>query len=363
MLPAGVDAASAAPDTLRFRERRYRARLSPDLTQVGGVVGVDTGIGGASMLHFSDMLGNHNLAVGFGIYGSLKDSDFSLGYLNRSHRIHYEFSGFQHQRRYGYLGTDGTEKQTYRGVQFTLHRPFDKFSRLETSLQVAGVRGRFFLGQTPGEVVTDPGIQEMRTYVGGGMAYVQDTALFGITGPILGRRLRVSVDAGTGELDFVTLQADVRRYWSLSPELTLAGRGFVGFGAGPTAQSFYLGGSSTLRGYGYGALVGTHAALAGVELRFPLLRYIALGWPLPLEFGNVRGVLFVDAGSAWDGKLLQTSRATLGERIGRGPQVAGGLGMRVNLGSFVFRADWAQRYDTGTGTVTPGSSISIGADF
>lgn len=350
---------------LEFEERAYKPRLAPDLSQVGGVVGYDTGVGGASMIHFSDLLGSHRLSVGLGIYGSLQDSDLSLGYLNRSGRTNYELSAFQFQRRYGFLTprSDAVEKQTYRGVRGKLMRPFDKFSRLETSLQIAGVRGRFFLGQTAAEAETDSRIDIVRAFVGPGVAYVVDTAIYGVTGPIMGRRMRLSVESGFGQLAFTTFEADVRQYWSLSPEYSVAARLFAGASAGATPQTFYLGGSHTLRGYNYGALVGNHAALASLEFRFPVLRYVAFGWPLPLELSNVRGVLFVDAASAWDERFARTARAIHGESVGRRPQVAAGFGTRLNLGAFVLKLDWAQRWDTGTGHVTPGANVSVGADF
>jgi Tol biopolymer transport system component len=348
-----------------FKERRYKARLAPDLSYVGGVVGTYGGLGGASLIHFSDLLGEHLLTLGFGIYGSLKDSDLSLDYVNRTGRINYRLGAFQHQRRYGFVMDRGAsvERQTYLGVRTAAIRPFDKFSRLEASLQVAGVRGRFFLGETAIDSEGDQSLQEIRTFVGPGLAYVVDTAIYGVTGPILGRRLRLSLEAGIGELDFRTFEADLRQYWSFGRRFTVAARGYLATSWGATPQSFYLGGPHTLRGYGYGTLTGYHAGLAALEFRFPLLRYVALGWPLPLEMANIGGVLFAETATAFDGELLRTSRAVVGRLPGLGPQVAYGFGTRLNLGAYVLRIDWAQRYDPQTGRTTPGTSIAVGTDF
>ncbi|MFQ5600387.1 MAG: BamA/TamA family outer membrane protein [Candidatus Krumholzibacteriia bacterium] len=361
IMPVAREDAEAA----EFVERRYEVRLAPDLSNVGGVVGYDTGIGGTSQIHFSDLLGNHNLSVGFGIYGSLKDSDLSISYLNRARRTNYMLSAFQFKRRYGFLDQSevDVEEQTFRGVRGVALRPFDKFSRLEVSLQVAGVGGRFFLGQTQGEAEADSRIDEVRYFVSPGLAYIVDTAIFGSTGPILGRRMRLSLEFGVGQLDFATLETDVRQYWNLNRRHAFAVRAFLGTSSGSTPQTFYLGGSHTLRGYDYGALVGNHVALVSTEFRFPLLRHVALGWPLPLELTNIRGVLFVDGASAWDDEPFHTSRAIAGERPGRGPQISYGFGTRLNLGAFVLKLDWAQRYDTDTGDTSPGTSVSLGADF
>ncbi len=358
-------AGGALPAALEVKERRYKPRLAPDLSHVGGVVGSQGGIGGASLLHFSDLLGDHLLTIGLGIYGSLKDSDLSVDYVKRSGRTSYRFGAFQYSRRYGFLGSQmaSVEKQTYLGVRTAASRPFDKFSRLEASLQLAGVRGRFYLGETPTESVADPSLQEVRLFVGPGLAYVVDTALFGRTGPIMGRRLRLSLESGFGELDFRTVELDLRQYWSFGPSFSVAARGYLASSWGATPQTFYLGGAYTLRGYAYGALTGRHAGLLGAEFRFPLLHTIALGWPLPLQLTNVRGVLFAETGSAWDQEFLRTSRATVGSALNLGPQVAFGFGTRLDLGAYLLRLDWAQRYDPATGRMTPGSSIAIGADF
>ena len=363
--PEGAAAVpAAAADSFRLRD--YRPRLAPDLSSVGGVASFEAGFGGQSQLQFSDLLGNHHLGVGLGIYGSLKDSDLYLSYLNRSGRIAWSVSGFQFRKRYGVLGSRNSveiEHQTYRGVQAAAIRPFDRFSRLEATMQVAGVAGRFFLGETASEANTDPLIREVRTFAGPGLAYVFDSAMWGMTGPIKGRRLRLSMDTAVGQIHYATFEADLRQYWNLRKWYTVAGRFYAATSHGSTPQTLYLGGSSTLRGFDYGALVGNHAMLASLEFRFPLVRHLALGWPLPLEMGHIQGVLFGDAGTAWDEDAFLTSRAVRGERVGRAPQASAGLGVRVGLGALVLKMDWARRWDTGAGVASNGTNVALGYDF
>lgn len=359
-------AAAAAPETADFHVRDYKVRLTPDLSQVGGVVGYETGFGGQSQLHFSDLLGNHNLALGVGIYGSIQDSDLYASYMNRASRLNYALAAFQFKKRYGIVGSRtsvDTERQTYRGIQATAIRPFDKFRRLEATLQLAGVAGRFYLGQTAQEAAAAPQTQEVRTFVGPGIAYVHDSALFGPTGPIKGRRVRLSAEGAIGQIRFATLEADVRQYWHLYRWYAIAGRLYAATSRGDTPQTFYLGGGQTLRGYDYGTLLGNNALLASLEFRFPLVRHLALGWPLPLELGNVQGVLFADAASAWDETAFRTSRAVRSEATGRAPLLAVGFGTRLSLGYLVLKLDWAQRYDTGTGARSTGANVTLGADF
>lgn len=359
-------ASESAADSCRFRLRDYKPRLSPDLSSVGGVASYEAGFGGQSQIHFSDLLGDHNVGVGLGIYGSLKDSDLFLSYLNRSGRTSWTVSGFQFRKRYGMLGSSRQleiEHQTYRGLQVAAQHPFDRFSRLEASLQFAGVSGRFFLGETAGEATSDPGIRAVRSFVGPGVAYVFDSSLWGVTGPVKGRRMRLSLEGGVGQIDYVTLETDLRQYWNLRKWYTVAARVYGSTSYGNTPQTMYLGGAQSLRGFDYGELVGNHALLANLEFRFPLVRHLALGWPLPLELGNVQGVLFADVATAWDDDAFRTSRAVRSALPGRRPLASTGFGVRVGLGYMVLKLDWAQRYDTGTGEQSSGSNVSLGFDF
>src|SRR5262249_43148734 len=205
-LATATDSASTAsapapaadkPDSTQFHLRKYRPHLSPDLSSVGGVASYEAGFGGQSQVQFSDLLGDHNVAVGLGIYGSLRDSDLYLSYLNRKHRTAWSVTGFQFRKRYGVVGSTrqlDLERQTYRGMQISAMHPFNRFSRLEASVQYAGVAGRFFLGQTAAEAAADPRIHSVRSFVGPGIAYVFDSSVWGMTGPIKGRRMRLSVD-------------------------------------------------------------------------------------------------------------------------------------------------------------------------
>ena len=227
-------------------------------------------------------------------------------------------------------------------------------------MQVANVTGKFGSDAT----LEDETIaSSQRNLISPGLAYVVDTALFGATGPILGKRMRISVEAGLGEVNYQTVEADVRRYWNVARRYTFAARGYLGMSFGGAPQTFYMGGAQTLRGHAYGSLVGSRAALASAEFRFPLLEHVALGWPLPLQLYNVRGALFADAASAWDGSWFRTSRAFGDRWTNRGPQLSYGFGGRINLGSFILKLDWAWMYDPDVRTTTPASSVAIGTDF
>ena len=110
---------------------------------------------------------------------------------------------------------------------------------------------------------------------------------------------------------------DARGYWRLFGRHTVlaaraagaaswgaasARRTYGAGGPGPVVAGFDFGHDSIglLRGFGAGAIDGTHAAVANVDLRVPLLR-IQRGigtWPVFLS--TLHGAAFFDAGDAWD---------------------------------------------------------------
>jgi hypothetical protein len=98
-----------------------------------------------------------------------------------------------------------------------------------------------------------------------------------LLGRDLNGRMRLSLEGAVGEIDYLTLETDVRKYWNLEKWYTLAARVYGAMSYGNTPQTMYLGGAQSVRGYEYGELVGNHALLANVEFRFPLVRHLALG--------------------------------------------------------------------------------------
>jgi outer membrane protein insertion porin family/translocation and assembly module TamA len=107
-----------------------------------------------------------------------------------------------------------------------------------------------------------------------------------------------------GGFDYLELSGEGRYYHTIGRRVVLAARARLGAidGAGPEAENvpffkrYFLGGSSSLRGWGRfevsplsgsGLPIGGHSVLeTSAELRAPIL-------------GKLGGVLFVDAGNAW----------------------------------------------------------------
>ena len=87
-----------------------------------------------------------------------------------------------------------------------------------------------------------------------------------------------------------------RLYLPLSRRVLFAVRAFGGLSHGSAPTVFYFGGLDTLRGYDYRSLIGNKTFYVNTEFRFPLVDVLAT--PI-LQFGGIRGRIFVDFGGAW----------------------------------------------------------------
>ncbi len=210
-------------------------------------------------------------------------------------------------------------------------------------------------------------------------ALVGDNAFFGFTSPIRGGRYRFEVELTSGSVDYTTIIADWRRYYSPGTNLTVAVRGLhygrYGLGAEENTQGgfgllnpLFLGFETFIRGYAWesfsGAecvggsngscpvldrLFGQRIALANFELRVPLVgveQFGLINFPfLPTEL-----LVFADGGLAWDDDNPATLefKTRTAERV---PVFSTGVSARFNiLGFLILEAYYAypfQRPDKG----------------
>lgn len=368
-----------------FRVQKYSPKFSPDMVYGAAAYSQYFGIVGASQLAVSDILGNHQIYLATNLYFDLTNSDIFASYFYLPNRNDYGIAGFHNaflwisdDREFvqekagegGYAYRDGDAllfRDRYYGAQFAISRPLDLFRRVEGDLGLV-IIGREFLDL---DIPT-----ERRALLQPSVAYVSDTILWGITGPMGGGGMRVSAKWSPKLFDdqqsFLTLEADLRRYYLLNKEYSFAFRFYGGVSEGEGAQKFFLGGMqdwinrdyaagyriedidelyfasfvTPMRGVDYYAQAGHRVALLNAEFRFPLLRYLSLGFPLPLQLGNIRGALFVDAGSAWDNNSdwSLTRKTEGGETMLDDLMLSYGFGARWNLGIFVLKLDagWQQ---------------------
>ena len=341
-------ATAGLPPPRTYEVSDYRANLSLDAigqTQIG--VGADQfgayAAGGISLL-FSDMLGEQMVGATIQSTSRIEDTGASVMYLNRKSRWnwgaaveHLPFSTGAFAQ--GTTTVDGQEafvEQTYRLTQLNtsvsgiVQYPFSRVQRVEFSAGVrrigfdSQVETLFFspvTGELFAEQVDELPRPDALNLGEATAALVYDSSIFGATSPLVGRRYRFEYTQLAGTLNYGGVLADYRRYFMPVRPFTLAVRGlhygrYGGGGEDPRLPPLFIGYQGLVRGYDLGSfdasecnsvdlqtceafeqLNGSRVAIAGVELRFPLLGLFSrrsFYGPFPIELA-----LFGDAGVAW----------------------------------------------------------------
>lgn len=379
----GIGPAGELPDTTvwddgTFTKKTYSPKFSLDF--IGGNAGYATNVGlvGSSILSFSDILNNHNILIGANIFGSITDADLLFRYTNLTSRTNWGLAAFQY--RFDQLATflspvlTQTQTQINRGLQFFIRRPFSRFNRFELGIQgvnrsreLVDIEFTFF-----GVRRTRLGTLGSVNFIQPNIGLVTDNVLYGITGPIAGARGRIDLVPTFGELQFTRLAVDYRKYYNVLQQYAFAFRFSGLFSNGRDQELFPFGGPYDFRGADFWSVWGSKQALFNAEFRFPMVQILALGWPLPLAFQQIRGSLFFDVGSSWDQETSAEQAAQysgypnvgtlVGDQLVRGngfgpssiEEIAGGpvavaygLGIRARAGFLVLKFDIAHQIDTG----------------
>ena len=364
-------AVEALPDTGTFVQKRYRSRLSADYASTGAAYGSNIGLAGAATLSFSDMLGNKNLNVSLGIYGTLLDSDVFLQYADLGRRTIRGVNVFQYRNDY-YLGTrpneDVFEAEIYRGAELMLVRPISKYNRVEFGLGGVAIGHKVFSQSYYDNNQTTLNSSATYFYVEPSAAYVHDTAVYGGTGPLDGARTRLEVSHAQGGLEFTNFILDQRSYHNIGGRFCLAWRALVASSAGAEPRIFRIGGPFTTRTADYGDIDGSHVLLTNLEFRFPFIDRLSTTFPLPLDWPGIRGVFFFDTGAGWGHGRIGVNRTFTPFRGGNGLALndltaAYGFGLRMNMGFLVLRYDIAQPTNLKEDLGKAWKFFSIGYDF
>lgn len=366
----------------QYKVRKYKLKFSPDI--ITGSAGYNTffGVQGYTTIAFSDLLGDHKVIMNINLLSDLKNSDLNLLYFYLKQRINYGVGGFH--LVYFFFGPYGLVRYRNFGATFLMSYPFNRFKRLDFYNLWYNVYLEYLDLPIP--------TQKVSTMLPS-LSFVHDNVLWGYTGPWDGSRYSITATYSPKysrySRDFKTLQVDYRKYLMINRDYSFAFRLAAGASFGENAQQFFLGGVDNwinrkfrgglriqriddiffsefvtpLRGAYYYERVGTRYFLANLEFRFPLIEYLALGFP-KIRFFNIRGVMFYDIGSAWYGN--QTFEPTTVDPFGNRrfkDLISGyGIGARVFFLYFLLRIDVAWRFDLQTSS-KPLWYFSLGADL
>ncbi len=330
---------------------RYRRRYGLDVAQGQISNNAIWGTSGGAVLSFSDLLGDDRLFLmlySTGQFGGslLKSMNIELSRLELHRRTNVGYGVFRYGgRRYDFTDPDASLtfpwywEEVY-GAFGAVSFPISKFKRIELSTAASYDRKQ----------IPENRIDREAYLVSSSVALVHDNALFGMNGPVDGWRAKLSVayttDVRYSRVNYVTVAADIRKYFRIHRNVTYAVRAMVRGNHGREARLWFMGGSWDLRGYPLFDVRGNKMWFTSNELRFSILDRPFLYMPLLAAFGisNLRGALFFDAAHAWnDGYRERIPQIFAGETLG-----SAGLGFRLNLfGGFVLRYDLGYRFREG----------------
>ena len=369
--------------------KNYKPVFSMDFTgQPNMGVGTDRftaySAGGATA-YYSDLLGNHKIGFTAQLLGEIRDIGGQIHYLNEAGRINWGFVAGWTPHRQGYV-TQGWHAPTDH-LRLAISRqhyglahaggiiayPLSSTTRLESNfgiqhysysleedVWIVGLGGTT-IHQNRTEPIDwlDPVTLGAAT-----LALVRDKATEGYTSPSGGTRLRLEVGRTFGSIDFTSVVADLRGYYSPNRSLTFAARGMhfgrYGGALDPTQndakiQPLFLGYEPLMRGYsfesydvlecdldveegarasacdGFARPFGHRLAVANFEVRTTLLgtpEHGLISFPfLPTEL-----FAFVDVGLAWNDLENLDFRESVGDEE---PIASVGVGLRSNFVGFL----------------------------
>lgn len=341
--------------------------------------GSSGGFAGTIYVAFSDMLGDHRFELYTDLYGDILNSDLIFRYWHLPRRIDYGFTFFQLRDVRRYNPYHILEWNLNRGVQALGVYPFNRFVRVE-----AGPTA--YYSEVERDTWVDyPAVPQSGWYLDslwnevvltGEAALVFDNTLWDYDGPARGTRARFGADASfLAARHFQDVFLDIRNYQRLGRRFVFASRLFGITSWGADADRYYLGGirfieyapgQIVVRGYEPAEFYQDHgpaAATASLELRYPFIDRFKLAFPLPIEFGGIRGVAFLDGGivAPWrTGRSLHLWDGTRGKFDDL--KLGVGFGARVTLSYFLLKFDFAKPLST-----TDGSGwkfiLGLGTDF
>lgn len=337
------------PSTTRVRDVAavpYRRDFSLDFAAGGSSALPGYGTVGGGQLFFSDLLGDHTLAIalasydasGTGSAGLLDNLNADVFYLNQRRRLNWGFGAFRLAGNF----REGDLLQIYRersvGGYGVVRYPFSRFSRLEAQSRVEYSSRDDYLNTLVQGPTRRDGVLSSNY-----LTFVTDNSLWLETGPIDGMRLNVTggvvSDVTHGRFENWTGLVDARRYVRTSLQSALAFRAYGYLSEGVRPRAIQIGGTWLLRGYPLfsfdNPVSGTKAWVANAEWRVPLTNFVTVGFPFgAIRFPQVQGAVFNDLGQAWYDRAYE-------------PRVLGsaGLGFRsAIIPGLVLRLDVGTRY-------------------
>ncbi len=316
----------------RYLPRAYRLTFSTDIAYSPTVAASTYGAYALTQFMISDLLGDHQLAMGTNFQTDLRNSDYTLQYGFFKNRTNWFASYFHTSRQYQTFGGDLLRFRTF-GGGINVQYPFDKFTRVDGGLNWIGIARDYDAVAAYGGLFSYGSVEASNlksSFLYPTLSLTKDATLPGFITPQGGVRYTLNFSGspgiGTDAPSFVSAMGDFRAYLNLGYSYTIALRTTGGASIVADSQTYFLGGmmgwinyqwsnngipferladtfftqpAVPLRGHRYNSVYGDKFGLLNAEFRFPLFAAVIPGALPILPLYNVTGVAFVDVGTAW----------------------------------------------------------------
>ncbi len=409
------------PDSLRttgnYNAQQYKTEFSLDYVYTSASIDNLFGTTGLANIAWSDVMGDHQIRFASNLVLDLDNSDIALSYGYLKNRTNYYGTLFQYANLFslGYsIDTDYIGLLRDYGVGFFAQYPFSKFNRIDVGTTLRGISYEIKeIDYWTGDVRTNY-TENLQSFVPL-VSWVYDNTTNTYTGPNDGLRqyltFQFSPDIGDDSLAFKTIKFDIRKYFKINRNYSIATRMMLGRSFGRDPEKFFLGGSSQMtfysdtqtegrddsglyaqrildydnstiledvffteyvfpvRGARYRERTGENVAVANLEFRFPFINYVDVSFPARIRFGNIFGHLFLDVGAAWDDSEEFDDSSLVRQKYNLNSEDASpiistfGVGMKIFTPWALVRLDTAwDRYPNGDYS-KPQYILSIGYDW
>ena len=320
----------------RFQPKEYRLRFSTDISYNPSIVASTYGTYALTQFIISDLLGDHQIALGTNFVTDLRNSDYSLQYGYMKNRTNWFFSYFHSSRQYQTFYGENIRFRTY-GGGVNAQYPISKFKRVDAGFSFMGITRDYssvsdLYAGSSFNLNQDPNQSSFFLYPE--VIFTNDQTLPGFITPQGGNRYSIGLSGspgiGNNAPQFVSVLGDYRKYFNLGSRYSFAVRASGAASVGPDKQTYFMGGrlgwinqrfnqnglsydkltdsfftvpALPVRGYAYNSIYGSNFSLSNAEFRFPLFAAIVPGAVPILPLYNVTGVAFLDVGSAWGDRI------------------------------------------------------------
>jgi len=375
----------------------------------------------------SDMVGNHKFAFSTNnMVNFMRIGDYS-GSLSYEYRKYRWNVGGNVYHIANVIGNSAFfDRYRNYGLSAYATYPLSKFSLFGANLDLRTTKLERYAPETFGyEGPRSQGYTKFAEYklnvLMPGLVYFFSNARANMWGPNDGTialsELLGSPKFSNSGIGFLTGKFDVKQYFKFATDYTFAVRFQGGGSFGKNSQMFFLGGIDNyvfswgettdgdndalpyrpgypydaapdnvlermyfgdalmpMRGHRFGERGGSAAGVANIELRFPLIKYAVLGFPLPMQIGYINGHLFTDIGFAVDDMREFSDIDYLRDKYNdddiQSPWLASvGFGIKMPFMGMPFRIDVAwdlhKPYKSASSIYTskPQYYISLGFDW